>query len=95
MIGHVPCAGHLVSRHAQHAKHAKQVVQWTVVHTWQDSEKDDDDDIEKEDVGNGNPNGQPAPPVVDRQVDGPHDAITQGLSCPSIWVQLILPVTCR
>lgn len=86
-----PLAGHLVTGQ----QHKKQVIQCDYGHTWQDSEKDDDDAIEKEDVGNADPNSQPAPPVVNRQVNGAHDAITQSLACPSVWVQLVLPVTCR
>lgn len=74
---------------------SQQVVQSIILQTWQHSKQEDDDGIEKQDVGNADPNGQPAPPVVNRQVNGAHDAITQSLSCRSIWIQLILPVTCR
>lgn len=63
--------------------------------TWQDGEKDDNDGVEEQDVGNRNPNGQPAPPVVNRHANGLQDAVTQGLSCSSIRVQLVLPVTCN
>lgn len=79
----------------QHAVHVEQrVVQLIPKQTWQHSKKDNDNGVEKQDVGNADPNGQPAPPVIHRQVNGAHDAITQSLSCASIRVQLVLPMTC-
>ena len=89
----VSCKRHIIAGKVVHLNSCQYSVK--VVQTWQDSEKDDDDDIQKEDAGNADPNGQPAPPVLHRQVNGAHNAITQSLSCPSIWVQLVLPVTCR
>ena len=62
------------------------MVQGRSVQTWQHGEKEDDDGIEEDDVGNADPYGQPAPPVVNRQVKGAHDAITQRLPCSPIWV---------
>ena len=61
--------------------------------TWQDSEQDHNDDVEEDDVGNADANGQPAPPVVDWQAKGGQDAVTQSLCCV-VGVHLVLPVTC-
>ena len=63
------------------------------IETWQDGEKDDNDDIEDQDVGEAHPNCHPAPPVVSGHANGMQDAIPQGLPC-CIGIQLVLPVTC-
>ena len=48
--------------------------------TRQDGEQNDDDDVEQENVGDADADGQPAPPVVGGLAQGLQDAIPQAPS---------------